>query len=325
MNITYCLTTTGVDAYSTSTLISALSVRRMHPTARIVVVTDEQSANALRACQHALLKTTDELIAIPVPAGSPAMRNRFVKTQQRRLVAGDFLYLDADTVVVAPLDEIFGFAAPLAAAPNHNSPRPIDASFADELSACRANRWQVGESTYVNSGVIFFRDTPECRTFGELWHRKWREASAGGRHFDQPSFNSALWDSGIACQVLPHRFNAQVQVRPRTAIGAALWHIYASLNAELSPKNELDALIERGLANDGIITPDDIEALCRRLHPWTIGNPVDALVVRSMLKRWDYLPAEAFERKWLAGCKRRACANLVKPIVRPLFPRRRAA
>src|SRR4051812_38332926 len=102
MTIVYCLTTKGADVHSAGTLVSALSVRRLHPAARIVVLTDSNSAKNLRACRHALLDVATELIEVPAPEGAPGLRNRFIKTQQRKLVAGEFLYLDADTVVLAP-------------------------------------------------------------------------------------------------------------------------------------------------------------------------------------------------------------------------------
>src|SRR3954466_1438596 len=120
MTIVYCLTTQGSDEHAASTLISVLSVRRLHPAAHVVILTDPDSAKGLNDCDHALLKSVDRIVAIPTPAGTPSMRNRFIKTQQWKWISGDFLYLDGDTVVVAPLDPIFETKASFAAVSNHN-------------------------------------------------------------------------------------------------------------------------------------------------------------------------------------------------------------
>ena len=315
MTITYCLITQGADVHSVSTLVSALSIRRLHPTARILVLTDADSARNLRDCHHALLTIADELIIESAPDGTAALRHRFIKTRLRKRVAGDFLYLDADTVVLAPLDEVFQTTAPFAAVPNHNSAEgAMEPNFADELEIFRANQWAIHPSPYINGGVLYFRDTPETHAFCELWHQKWSEASRGGRHNDQQALNSAIWDSGITCAVLPHRFNAQIHARPRASLGASIWHIYATTPPEFGPTAHWNALIARGLAS-GTITAADVDRLCRKRHPWIVSNPVDALLVWSMVHRRDFLPIGAFERTWLAGRPRRACKNWVKAML----------
>lgn len=311
MTITYCLTTQGSDVHSASALASALSVRRVHPNARIVVFTDADSARRLQGCRHALLTDTDELIIVATPDGPAALRHRYIKIQQRKRIAGDFLYLDADTIVLASLDEIFQTAAPFAGVPNHNSPDgAVEPNFADELEIFRINRWTIHSLPYINGGVLLFRDLPETHALNELWYRKWHEASSHGRHNDQESLNSALWDSGITCGLLPQRFNAQFQARPRSCVGASIWHTYSATPPEFGPKTHWKALIERGVAS-GTITAADVDALCRRPHPWIVSNPVDAALVWSMVHRRDFLPLGAFERTWLAGRPRRACRNWV--------------
>lgn len=314
MTITYCLTTEGWDVHSASTLVSALSVRRLHPTARILVLTDANSARNLRDCRHALLTVADEFIIESVPDGPPALRHRFIKLQQRKRVAGDFLNLDGDTLVLAPLDEVFQTRTPFAAVANHNSPGgTMEPNFEDELEIFRANQWTIHPLPYINGGVLYFRDTPETHALCELWHRKWSESSRGGRHNDQQALTSAIWDSGIPWTLLPDRFNAQIHVRPRASLGANICHIYANMPAELGPKTHFRALIARGLAG-GTITVADVNALCQEPHPWIISNPLDAALVWSMVHRRDFLPISAFERTWLAGRPRRACKNFIKGL-----------
>src|SRR5262249_12976051 len=151
----------------------------------------------------------------------------------------------------------------VAAARNHNGSRLVEPEFAVELKTFTRLRWDLPGAPYVNGGLLLLRDGPAVRMFGELWHRKWLQASEGGRHYDQPALNSALWDSQIQTHVLAHRFNAQVHVRPRTATGAHLWHIYASSSKERFPRTAMDALVQEFLTT-GHLSPDAVARLCAR-------------------------------------------------------------
>jgi hypothetical protein len=306
-----------MDIHAATTLISALSLRRQHPQGRILLAADEESVGNLERHQHPLLKKVDDVLAVPVPSGCPSLRNRHVKTRLPKLVRGDFLYLDGDTVILQPLGEIFQARAPFAAVPNHNNDGTIERAFEYELQTFITEGWKVRQSPYVNGGVLFFRDCSEASDLSDLWHRKWLVASRRGKHFDQPALNSALYDSGIVCELLPHRFNAQVQVRPRTALRANLWHIYASLPGDLAPRTGLDQLVENFLRL-GAVDSRELDAFCGRSHPWLAHSVLDKIVIKSMLKRWDFLPVTCFERVWLAGRRRVAICNLAKKVCRKM-------
>ena len=317
MQFCYCLTTDGMDIHAATTLVSAMSLRRQHPQGRILVAADEESARNLERRQHPLLREVDDLFAVPIPSGTASLRNRHVKTRLPKLVRGDFLYLDGDTVILQPLGEIFQTSAPFAAVPNHNNNGNIEPAFEQELQTFIAEGWEMRQSPYVNGGVLFFRDCSETRQFSDLWHRKWLVASRRGKHYDQPALNSAIYDSGIVCEILPHRFNAQVQVRPRTALQANLWHIYASLPGNLAPRTGLDQLVDNFL-REGAVDSRKLEAFCGRCHPWLAPTILDKIVIKSMLKRWDFLPVTCFERVWLAGRRRVAIGNLAKKLCRKM-------
>lgn len=309
----YCLTTNGADAHAASTLVSVLSLRRQHDQSRILLLADDESARCLERHRHPLLTLVDELVSVPVPVSAAGMRNRHVKTRMPQIVEGDFLYLDGDTVVVRPLDEVFQIDAPFAAARNHNSSRLVEPEFAVELNTFKRLGWDPPGTPYVNGGVLFFRDDPAVRRFSELWHRKWLQASASGKHYDQSSLNSALWDSRIESRLLPHRFNAQIHVRPRTALGAHLWHIYASASRQRLPRTGLDSLV-RDFLSTGTPDPSAVARFCARPHPWLVKTPLDAIIIRMMLKRWDYLSEDSFECQWLSDRRRAALKGIVPAV-----------
>jgi hypothetical protein len=315
VKVCYCLTTEGRDSHAAATYISVRSVRRLHRQARIVLLLDVVSASALERNRHPLLAHVDEVMTVRAPAGPPAIRNRYMKTQQRQLLTGDFLYLDADTIVIRRLDELFAVSAPFAAAANHN--RAVvsmsDSMLAGDLAIFSANGWNVPNQTYVNGGVLLFRDVPSTHAFAELWHRKWSDSSSKGPHFDQPALNSALCDSGLAYALLPDRFNAQVQIRPTVASGAHIWHIYTSMPGTLAPATGFDVLLDQFLAR-GTLDEMALDRFCRQPDPWLRRSLLDGVVVRSMLRRSHSLPVNAFERAWLAGNRRTAMRRLASEV-----------
>lgn len=265
--------------------------------------------------RHLLLDLVDEVVPVATPSGTPDFRNRFVKTQLPQLLSKDSVYLDGDTVLIAPVDEIFETTASFAAVPNHNGNGSIESAFASEVETFARNGWERPMTPYVNGGVLFFRPSIRTRKFGDTWHCRWLQASKEGSHRDQPSLNSALNDSGIDYALLPQRFNAQMQARPRAAIGAAIWHMYGSLAAALSTCGGWHGIVDRYLSI-GSLDVEAVERFCRQPLPWSQSSIFDALVVRYMLRGRHFLPLDAFERKWLSGRQLDAMEDFASRIFR---------
>ena len=296
--VCFVLTSDGRDVHADLTLISAQFVRRANPNISIVVLCDEESAGCFTRTQNPLIAHIDGLVAVPTPPGSPGFRNRFVKTQMRRHLKGPFLYLDADTLVLKSLDEIFSCNSSVAAVSNHNGPANPCQIFDEELAVFYRMGWPIPKNYYINGGVLYLSDKDESHSFCEIWHAKWRAASKlTGTHFDQPSLNSALNESSPDFLLLNERYNAQVNICPGSARGAAIWHIYKS-DPEPYPRNVIEtcllAVRKTGLLADGLI-----DSVCQRSHPWHINNLIDLIAVRAIRHRRS-LPGHSLYRLWLA-------------------------
>ena len=250
-------------------------------------------------CQHPIVHEADEVISVITPNKPANFRNRFIKTSLRQYLSGSFLYLDADTLVRDDISSIFSNQASLAGVPNHNGAGTSSEIPGSEMLTFTQLNWSL-PSHYVNGGVIFFSDTPETYTFCNLWHQKWLECTAKiGKHFDQPSLNYAIDQSRINFTWLPHKFNAQVHARPHTAWNAVLWHIYLS-EPHASPRNVLaDALVRQ--EKDFLISPDEVQELTQRSHPWIINNILDLVAIGSLKKKKLILGPNNWERLWLSG------------------------
>src|SRR5271166_191567 len=111
----YVLTTNGRDEFADMTYASVAFLRYAYPEAEIICLCDAASHRALETARHPLMKVVDRALPIETPEAPPSFRNRFVKTQMRQLLEGDFVYFDSDTIVVERIDEMLSCPAPMAA------------------------------------------------------------------------------------------------------------------------------------------------------------------------------------------------------------------
>src|SRR5438046_2784323 len=121
----YVLVSGEINRYATLCFLSALSVRGVDPDARITLLTDESTATALRAASHRLLPLIDDVAAVR-EEGSPKLISRVLKTTMLQRVRESFIFLDVDTLAVAPLADQMRASASLQLAldrfPNYPEP-----------------------------------------------------------------------------------------------------------------------------------------------------------------------------------------------------------
>jgi hypothetical protein len=317
----YVLTTTGHDLFADMTYVSAAFLRNAYPEAEIICLSDAPSHRALAEARHPLLELIDRSQAVDTPEAPAGFRNRFVKTQMRLVLEGDFLYFDSDTLVVDRIDEMFSCQAPLAGVPD---PAAVDdPSGVDPYgrTVFEMMGWQMPRGAYINGGVLLLRDCEPTRRFARLWHEKWLDWSRRGRHTDQQSLNSALADSGIDYAVLGNRFNAQVNGRPSICLEpVAVWHLYSSHldNAKMGvPTTMLDEAIDR-FRSEGHLTPDVIRELSQWPFPWRTPWPLDRWFVKRYVIRRSNLPWDGAARYWLAERRLKAVTTHLRDRYRTL-------
>ena len=289
-----------------------------HPEGEIVLLCDDRSERALREHRHRVLEQADRVVGVATPEGWPASATGFVKTSQRRHIAGDFVYLDADTAVVRRIDELLACPASVAGVANMNGTGSADELIEVERAFIRSVGWPLPEKPFINGGVLLVRDDPGGRRFGAIWHERWLESGrATGKHFDQPALNRALADSGVDYAVLDSRFNAQVLVKPTTARGAHVWHFYASLERDRAPWTVLEEAME-ALERRGRLAPRLVDRLARRPLPWIALTPLDPWIIGKLERDPTIGPNNMNDPKllWL-GNRRRTTAGAVRRFVWP--------
>jgi Nucleotide-diphospho-sugar transferase len=308
----YAVTSSGRDFYSAMTRVSAASIRVSNPGVAIIAACDNQSVAAMRHSRDPLLGEIDELIVCDTPVGNNGFRNRFVKTQLRRLVDGPFLFLDSDTLVRENISEIFSLDTDIACAPNHSKDSLEQQIWSRDEEILSVMGWSTRKDAYVNGGVMFYNNSPGAVRFADDWHQKWLRSHETAKTFrDQAALNAAIFDTAPRLGVLPHRFNAQFKVTPSVASNAVLFHFYAS-NIDDEPITEFESLVGR-LLNGAELRHSHIESMLKHNHPWRRASWVDDVAARRVLKR-GYVSSE--DRLWFQGHRARSLARRIAKHVR---------
>lgn len=264
--ICYVLTTTGRDRHAEMTRVSAISFRLSNPGGRILLVADSESLAALQAVSHDLLNWIDCKIPVQGPPGTPEYRNRWIKTQLPRLVDGDAVFLDSDTIIRRPLGSVLSRDASFGGVTNHNGVTLEEQVWEEDARAFERIGWPRTFSSYINGGFWAYRAGPEVDRLFELWHRYWSQGfELTGRSRDQPALNLALMESGIRLEVLPRCFNEQLAMSWEYTSGAVIWHFYGQFGRI---PNRYEDLIQASPEMDGVGLQREVRRLIRQPAPW---------------------------------------------------------
>jgi len=262
--------------------VSASSVKRCHPDARIVVVTDKETGRAIEREGHCLRRVASEVRSIEVAKESLRHASRFIKTALREIVDGDLVYLDTDTVVIRPIDGVCEGSQVCAVA------RDTSVSAAPKWygAASRDLGWPTpADGSYFNGGVLFVRDNPLGREFGRKWHARWLEwkrHDGSGVCADQPSLNACVAELGESARVLDSSYNTIVRRASDRVGDARVLHYLASLGG--IPRASLISRLWQGRSRDGEMDWSALEAVRDSESPWVRSRSVvqAELVARGM-------------------------------------------
>lgn len=282
MKLVYCLACDSPGPVVGMTRLSIATVRHTNPGATVELVVDASSRAVLAARRSRLLEEVD---AVHVGATLPQdarMRSRQLKCVARSVVRGPFILIDADTIVRTPLRPAWPEGADVAASPNYSRDALAEQLRGRDAAQMAAMGWP-RPTQYLNSGVVYFADSPRAHEVGRAWHDCWLQSTRRtGRHHDQPAFNHAVRSSNAALFVLPHGWNAQLTQRPTVALGAAIWHFYSSRAA---PDDTQFSLELRTLPEHEPIPPSIVERLIRPDVPWPADSWIKRTVIARMLRR----------------------------------------
>ena len=284
----FALTSTGNDLYSAMTRVAVASLRCTNPSIKVVVATDPNSYQRLRASGNPLLAEVDRVVEVPAP-GYGAHANRFVKITLRQNIRGAFLFLDSDVLVRGDLSRLFLVGGDLAGARNHSLNEVSEQIYKRDAATLSALQWETRPDIYVNGGVLLYQDTEGAQKFSEEWLRRWKiSVTRREDHRDQPALNAALKATEVELFQLPDQFNAQFQRNWRTLERGVIWHYYAS-GSTGKPNTRFEVMVKELMAGkrlDYLRVRDMINAP----HPWLRNDFVGRGIFRRSHNRGELTP-----------------------------------
>ncbi len=228
MKILYVLVSSDKDFYAEQALVSMMSARKLMPECYISLLLDSDTAKTLIG-QRALIRDyVNEFKELDIDSSyTPMQKSRYLKTTMRSHIAGDFLYVDVDTVFAEALD-YSDFDKELMAVPNAHKDFYSNELYEGNKKNLRSLGFYEDFEVYYNGGVMFSKDTPAVHAFFERWHQLWGESLSKGIAVDQPSLNQTNYELDYLIQKLPDCYNAQILRSIRYLSRAKIIHYFSS-------------------------------------------------------------------------------------------------
>jgi len=217
--IVYCIVSDPTDYYYEQLLISLYSLRKHNPKAYVEVLCDEVTYSTLTGERTKLFEYCDIVTPIQTPNGwRKVERSRYLKTNLRSLTQGDYLFIDTDTVICKPLDEVDELTCDLGAVYDVHLERTVEESL-----RTHSERWlnthaimanvDVFGMQHFNSGVLYVKDNASTHQFYERWNDLYQGFLKSGVKIDQLSFAVANHESGNIIEPLCGTFNCQAHTQ----------------------------------------------------------------------------------------------------------------
>ena len=113
--VVYAVVATPGSPFLNWTAASAYVAKKLKCVSSVVLCTDAATLQLAKSTNHHLLKIVDEIAVASEFKGTARERSRWVKTQLRSMVKGDFVFIDADAIPVAEFPEMFEHSSDFAA------------------------------------------------------------------------------------------------------------------------------------------------------------------------------------------------------------------
>lgn len=208
--IVYSLISGPDDFYLEQLILSVHSLRRYNPTAFVEVVTDDQTEKGLIGWRSILRQMVECINIADVPQEFNNMkRSRYLKTNLRSIIKGNYLFLDTDTIICGNLATIDDFRGDIMMVADCND--AIDLQDNEVLKRCETIGFKdmLGKA-YYNSGVMLVKDSETCHDYYKRWYSNWLISVNRGINLDQPSLNFTNHQFGDIVQELPGLWNCQI-------------------------------------------------------------------------------------------------------------------
>lgn len=218
--IVYVLVSNPTDYYYEQMLISITTACLHTKDVFIEVVTDTATSKTFSGTRDKISTFASKITIVETPEGlSPMQISRYLKTNLRNLIDGDYLFIDTDTIVCKPLDDIDKLTCSIGAVYDNHIPWPIrkdsdtpSENWAREMASKVNPKIDIIGSYHFNSGIFFVRDTIENHEFYKRWSDNYQRFSKNGVNFDQLSLCVTNREFENHISVIDPRWNCQLSL-----------------------------------------------------------------------------------------------------------------
>lgn len=212
MKFIYVVTGSKTDYYIEQTILSAYTLRLHNSHAEIELVTDKETSEYIYKSSSVITQYVDRIHVFDTPGCNNNMqRSRYLKTNLRQLISGDYLFIDSDTIICDDLSHIANQTADVCAVPDKHVPiGEHHMKFLIHQASEIASFSITDRSFYYNSGVMFVRDTPNAHKLYEHWYQNWVVTGKKGVYIDQPALAKADEQMGHIIHQLSGEYNCQI-------------------------------------------------------------------------------------------------------------------
>lgn len=261
--IVYCLVSDSEDYYYEQLLISLCSLRKHNPEAKVEVVCDEKTFATLQNNRSSIFDYNIQVIPVETPHDwAKWERSRYIKTNLRQLVQGNYLYVDTDTVICSSLESVDHLSCDVSAVFDSHLERPLP-----RYSRCRhkSDHWiwdnakkaniDITGLWHYNSGVMFVKDSEAAHKLYARWYDKYKEQLKYGVNVDQLPLLLANHEMKGIISPLSPKLNCQVaHIEGRDLLPEAhiIHYFPCQKTTLLSSPWIMDSIKESGRINDSI-------------------------------------------------------------------------
>ena len=212
--LVYVVASNDNDIYLEQAWVSAYSARHHNPDAHITFVTDEDTYRGIVGTERKrVMGVVDEIVPVNIDGNLSNMRrSRWIKTNLRNLIDGDFLFIDTDTVVTGDLSDVDNLTMDIGAVLDLHcnfDAFPYAAGIRRQLKKV-FDCVPLPSTEYFNSGTLYVKDSVTARRFFSAWHENWGCSCRQGVCTDQLSLMKTCNDLTGVIKPMPGDYNCQI-------------------------------------------------------------------------------------------------------------------
>lgn len=276
--IVYVVVSDETDIFLEQALLSIFSLRRHNPNVIVELVLDQATNDSIIGKRSEIKKYVNKITIIEVPTKyNKGQRSRWIKTNLRNLIEGDFLFIDTDTIITDSLEGIDDFEGDIGAVKDKHAPVKHNKDKEKLRLWSKQDGWIYSDDLeYFNSGVMFVRDCEFAHEFFREWNKRWQIClTTFNRFFDQSLFAATNEFFQFPIKELAGEWNCQPTSGLSFLHKAKIMH-YWGYNRKSYAWMFYDKRIIREIKNLGYISKDISDLVDKAKEAFIVPNEIIA-------------------------------------------------